>query len=323
MQINLSSFLQWKFNVFLYRRLGWQIAFFYIFCLGKLYFFVKRQERQKIKAAIEAVFATEMGPQRLKDLVADVRTGTLFHYYEKLFNAYSTAEALHAFLETHIEAQGLDAIDDGLSRGNGVLLVTGHFGGIEFIPAYLSAMGYPVSIIVRFSSKHLREISIEKAKRFSTRILDADKIDNVARAIHDNLKENRIVITQCDEIEEWRPSKRSRIRFLGREINVDRAVNVLLKRCGAAIVFGVMHRDADHRYQFKADSWEEMARCFSPEIYGSKGAVVLKFMENYIISNPEEWYQWKKVPEMVSFAVDEKRHKVVPRGLLDPAPAIA
>ena len=323
MQINLSSFLQWKVNVFFYRKLGWQIALFYIFCLGKLYFFVKRQEKRKIRAAVEAVFAQKMAPDELKKLLAEVGKGTLFHYYEKLFNAYSTAESLRTFLDTHVEGQGLKAIDDGLSNGKGVLLVTGHYGGIEFIPAYLSAMGYPVSIIVRFSSKQLREISMEKASIFSTRILDADKIENVARAIHDNLKENRIVITQCDEIEEWRPSKKSRIQFLGREINLDRAVNVLLKRCGAAIVFGVMQREAYQRYRFKVDSWEEMASRFRPEFYGSKGAVVLKFMEHYIMSNPEEWYQWKKVPDMASFAVDRTQPNVVPGGLLNPVPGVA
>lgn len=323
MRINLSSFLQWRVNIFLYRKLGWQIALFYIFWLGKLYFFIKREESCRIKEALEDVFSGQMDPEQLKDVVANVYKGTLFHYYEKLFNAYSSADALRAFLETHIEGQGLQAIDDGLSKGNGVLLVTGHYGGIEFIPAYLSAVGYPVSIIVRFSSKHLREISFEKAKRFSTRILDADKIENMAKAIHDNLKENRIVVTQCDEIEEWRPSRKKRIQFLGRHINLDRAVNVLLRRCGAAIVFGVMHRGAQERYQFKVSSWEEMARCFNPEIYGSKGAVVLKFLENYIFSHPEEWYQWKKVPEIASFAVEEKRDRAISNPFLGPAPGIA
>jgi lauroyl/myristoyl acyltransferase len=323
MQINLSSFLQWKINVFLYRKLGWQIALFYIFCLGKIYFLMKQRERQKIKEAVDAVFAERLASGELKDLVSNVRKGTLFHYYEKLFNAYSTSEALLAFLETHVDGRGLEAIDSGLSKGKGVLLVTGHYGGIEFIPAYLSSMGYPVSIIVRFSSQHLRDISFEKAERFSTRILDADRIENVPRTIHDNLKENRIVITQCDEIEEWRPSKKRRIRFLGREINLDRAVNVLLKRCGAAIVFGVMHRDAYQRYQFQVHSWDEMATRFNPDVYGSKGAVVLKFMEDHIVSNPEEWYQWKKVPELASFATGEKRRKVTSGALLKPATGIA
>ena len=86
----------------------------------------------------------------------------------------------------------------------------------------------------------------------------------MVKAIHDNLRENRVVITQCDEIEEWRPSKDRKITFLGHLIPLDRAVNVLLKRCGSSIVFGVMHRNTLSRYQFKASSWEEMAGRFHP-----------------------------------------------------------
>jgi lauroyl/myristoyl acyltransferase len=249
--------------------------------------------------------------------------GTLLHYYEKLFNAFSTEKALRAFLETHMEDRGLDAVRKGLARGNGVLLVTGHYGGIEFIPAYLSAKGYPVTIIVKFKSEHLRKISLEKAKRFGTEIIDPDQTDNMVRAIHEHLKQNRIVVTQCDEIEEWRPSKDKKISFLGKTINLDRAVNILLKRCGSSIVFGVMYRMADHRYQFVASSWEEMARRYDPEIYGSMGGVVLKYMEDHIYAHPEQWYQWKNYPEMTRTHSHETWRPVRTIGVLHPSPGIA
>ena len=46
MKIKLSPFLQAKVNVFLYLRFGWGVARFYIFILGKLYYFFNRKEKK-------------------------------------------------------------------------------------------------------------------------------------------------------------------------------------------------------------------------------------------------------------------------------------
>jgi hypothetical protein len=61
------------------------------------------------------------------------------------------------------------------------------------------------------------------------------------RAIIDNLKANRIVITQCDEIDEWKPSRYDKLFFLGKQIRMDKTVNILSKRCGSTVVFGVIN----------------------------------------------------------------------------------
>jgi len=42
----------------------------------------------------------------------------------------------------------------------------------------------------------------------------------------------------------------------------------------------------------------------------SVGAVMLKFMENYIYMHPEEWYQWKKYLALDLFAPSSDSAKV-------------
>ena len=54
---------------------------------------------------------------------------------------------------------------------------------------------------------------MNKAKDFGTRIIEADRTPNIMRAIFHELKQNRVVITMCDEIEEWRPSRQNKILF--------------------------------------------------------------------------------------------------------------
>jgi len=301
MKINLSSFLQWRFNIYLCRILGWSFAFFYIHLLGKLYFFFNRRENWKIKKAVKSVFSSRRHLLDTKSITRNVFRGIFSHYYEKFFNVYSTSQTLRTFVETHMKGEGLEAIEQGLAKGNGVLLITGHFGGVEYIPAFLGANNFPVTIVAKFKTNDLRDVSLQQASHFSTKIIDANHTPNIIRAIYNDLRENRVVITQCDEIDEWKPCRHNKICFLGKQVRLDKTLNILSKRCAAAIVFGVMHRSARHRYKFVATSWEEMAQKYQRSIDTPIGAVLLKYMERYIYKHPEEWYQWKKYTALDAF----------------------
>jgi len=200
-----------------------------------------------------------------------------------------------------VENGSKNVIEKALSEGNGVLLITGHFGGVEFLPGYLGAHNYPVSIVVRFKSNHLRDISIQKGAQFNSKIIDADKTPNLMKAIFKSLRENRVVITQCDEIDEWKPNNQEAISFLGKRTNFDRTINILAKRGSAEVIFGVMHRDDKNHYQFIAHSSEEARDSLGYTTTVSVGELALKYLEQYIYKYPEEWYLWKKYPEIKTF----------------------
>ncbi len=85
--------------------------------------------------------------------------------------------------------------------------------------------------------------------------------------------------------------------FLGKQINLDRTIDILLKRCGASIVFCLMHRDNHYRYRFTAHSFENEELILSPENLPI-GAKILKLLEKYIYEFPDHWYQWKKYADM-------------------------
>jgi KDO2-lipid IV(A) lauroyltransferase len=302
MNFNLSSFLQWRLNFVMYKILGWRVILYYIGILGRLYFFFNKKEKWRIKKAVNTVFGDHRQPVDIKSLTKNVFRGIVYHYYEKFVNAFATPETLKTFLNTHVDGIGMKTLEKGLAKRNGVLLITGHYGGLEFIPAFLGANHYPVTIVARFSSENLRKLCYHQADNFSVKVIDGDRTPNIVKAIFADLRKNRIVITQCDEIDEWKPCRHQKIHFLGRQIHLDRTINILSNKCSAAVVFGVMHRNQQHRYQFILTSWEEMATRFQRSIDMSIGAVVLKFMENYIYKHPEEWYQWKKYQALDLFA---------------------
>ncbi|MEW6188037.1 MAG: hypothetical protein AB1585_20135 [Thermodesulfobacteriota bacterium] len=298
MPFNLSAFLQWKFNIVLYQKLGWTLAFWYILILGNFYFLIKRKEKQKIKLAIDIVFKNNKKPCEKKVILSGVFKGILRHYYEKLFNVYSSLEKLTAFFNKNIIPDKLTLIEEDLGKGKGVLLVTGHFGGIEFIPKYLATRNIPVTIVAKFSSDHLRKISEKQAKELSIHLINTEYCSNIIKAILQDLKENRVVITQCDEIERWRPSTKKEVSFLGRRIYLDKTINTLIKRAETSVLFAVMHRGPKQKYRFIVHPKREGFQSSQPMNRFSWGEEILRMLEYYIYLFPEEWYQWKKVPSI-------------------------
>ena len=269
-------------------------AYRYLTILGKFYFSLNRKERLLIETALSHVFADRKRPVEIKALTRSVRQGVIWHYFEKIFNAYSSADTLKRFLHSHIQSDTLRFATTELAKGRGALLFTGHFGGVELIPAYLGLNRIPVSIVAKFKSSQLRDHSIEKARKFSTQIIDPDQTPNTIQAICQSLKRNRLVITQCDEIDEWRPSRDASLFFLKKFTWLDKTMNILLRRTKASILFGIMHRHHDFGYRFYLTPMNEMEQRVVSIPSPSAGEILLKYLESYIYRYPEEWYQWRK-----------------------------
>jgi KDO2-lipid IV(A) lauroyltransferase len=292
---NLSSFLQWQPNVSLIQKMGWPMAFRYVSFLGSLYYFVRAKEKRKIVEAIQEAFAETKGSHEIRTITRGVFRGILHHYCEKLFNAYESVPNLKVFFDKSIEAPCLYKIDDALKQEKGILFVTGHFGGIEYIPIFLSLRGYPISVIIKCATDRLKDRLHARARDLGIRVIDADQ-ENVLGAVIRDLRENRVVFIECDEIEEWKPSRTEKIFFLGKRMGVDKTINLLQRRSGAQIVFGLLHRVSLEKYSFIIRSYRDILEK-APVSVSSIGAGLLKVFEQHVWQHPDRWYQWKKFSE--------------------------
>jgi Kdo2-lipid IVA lauroyltransferase/acyltransferase len=294
MKMDLSRFLQSKFNMFLYSVFGWNMARVLVFFFGRLYFYFNKEEKQRIEHAVWE----SMGPGKkrsdVRKLTKNVFKGIYCHYYEKLFIAYEKPEKAIRFMNRNIADKDLHKLRAVLRKGRGVVLVTGHYGAIEYIPTLLAAQGFPVSIIAKFKTPQLKQKVYSQAEKYGIKLIDGAREGGVLRAAVRELNENRVLITQCDEIEEWRPSAKKSMSFLGRITGLDRTINVLQKRTGAEIVFGIIHRYHLDKYELRMVGYPEILSRLAQPSGLSVGEAVLKFLERTIYANPEQWYQWKK-----------------------------
>jgi Kdo2-lipid IVA lauroyltransferase/acyltransferase len=319
MRLKLSSFLQTKPNLLIYKILGWKMAFYYILVLGRLYFSIKRREKRRIELSIQAALGHSKDQREIASITRDVFRGVFSHYYEKLFNAYEDVRKLEFFFRTSVEAPDLGKIDKALRKGKGVLFVTAHYGGIEYIPIYLATNGFPTSVIAKCSTKQLKDRLFLRADELGIKLIDATQKGKILSAIVEELKDNRVVFIECDEIEEWRPSRGEIISFLGQRVGVDRTINLLQRRTGAEIVFGLLHRHTIRKYSLLLEMGEEIRQRFKGT-HLSLGAAVLKALEALIYLEPKQWYQWKHYEAMgkMESASEYPVRKALPR-LLDPA----
>lgn len=286
----------------MYLTFGWKIAEFYIFLLGRLYFFLNREEKSRIENAVSEVIGPRNHDASIKKISREVFYGILSHYYEKLFIAFEDAERATRFLKRNIISEDLKILHQKLSKGNGVIIVTGHYGAIEYIPTLLAVNNFPVSMIAKFKTEQLKRKVYAQAQKYRIILIDAEKSGNIISTAISELRKNRIIVTQCDEIEEWKPSKRDRISFLGRVTGLDRTINIMQKRTGAEIIFGIIHRYNLTHYRLKMYGYEDMSEILQDFPHTSMGETILKFLESLIYAHPEQWYQWKKYPEIKNIA---------------------
>ena len=314
---NLSRFCQLPINVFLTRYLPFCLSRLYLNLLTKIYFLFKPEEKKKIRRTLIHVWQEKMSARSLSQLVNKTFQGMALHYHEKLVIAYCRPRKVARFLKTKVKVSGDNLLPEAQRKGKGVILVTGHFGAVEFLPAVLGLRGYPVSIIYRAQTRCLAASLAQRAKLINLTLIDADEQGNVFMAAVKALKEGRILITECDEFDEWRRGSDNSQTFLGQRIGYDRTLDILQKRTGAPVITAFLHREENGGYHLYLSPITDY---YNPNL-GSVSARCLAVLDKAIQEAPHQWYQWKKFAPLLA-AHQETAHAHHQGGYLAPEAAL-
>jgi Kdo2-lipid IVA lauroyltransferase/acyltransferase len=291
--LNLSKFCQAKLNVFLFRFLPFRVSRWYLSQIGKMYFSFKKGEKALIRATIRHIFGADLEPRSLQSLIRNSFQGIIDHYHEKLFVAYSNFPSLLKFLQNRIKLHGKEELEAILAQGRGIILVTGHYGAVEFLPGALAVRGYPTTMICRFQTNRLKKSLHQRAEAVGLQLVDPED-GNVFVAAIKALKSGRILITECDEFDEWRPAAGSTVTFLNSHLTGDKTLDILQKRSGAPVVTALVQRDGKKRYTLNLTPV-----LTTPSEGEAAGKACLRVLEASIQADPAHWYQWKKFGQML------------------------
>jgi KDO2-lipid IV(A) lauroyltransferase len=128
-------------------------------------------------------------------------------------------------------ASGADRLREALSRGKGVLVVTGHYGHWERSAQYLAATGIPISVVARDADDSGVNAIVNQARRRPGN--DVISRGSSASQILRRLRAGEIVAILADQ-----NAEDAYVPFFGRLAGVNCGVGVLAARTGATVLPG-------------------------------------------------------------------------------------
>ena len=306
-RVGLSRFLQWRFNTIAMRWLPRTLVRAYLGLLGRIYFFFSREEKEEIKRNLSAVIRRFPKKQPVDLIIHRTFHGIFAHYHEKLLIAFAHFGKVCRFLLEQVEFEGQHLIDEPLSQGKGVILVTGHFGAVEFLPLFLALKGYPVTMVVRFKTPRLKEALVRRGSSVGITLLDANAGEKVIFNALQALKSNQILITECDEFKAWRPYRDRSIQFLGCSSPLDRTLDLFHRRHHSPVIFGLVCRLQRNRYKLRLHSLVDEDQNTQTTTISHRA---LRVLEQYIYMAPHQWYQWKQVRTVLGDTIFEETRPI-------------
>ena len=296
---DISRFLQKQPNVFLAKILPFSLYRRYLSMIGFYYYGTNRDERKNVSKSLQYVLGEKIGRLRFHSILFRTYFGIFEHYFEKMINAHKSLSEMMNYLKGSVSFSGRKFMDQIISRNKGCILVSGHFGAVEYIPLYLAANGYRPSMILRFKTQKLKETLTYRSKSVDLELIDADSPNVLFKALN-AIKAGRVLITMCDEVHSWRPCSRGNAQLFGRRIPKDRTLDILYKRSKAPMCFGVVQRKKtgfDLAIHPLSDGEEVCSVCEAS----------WNLLEQYVYRNPHQWYQWPSFfPEFTKYMSNQE-----------------
>jgi len=212
--MGLSQYFQLPFNVFLARTMGVGFLRAYLYILGFLFFTLRRNERKNIAIGLSHALGHELSSVSFHRMRLKAICGVFEHYLEKLVLGHKPLAWTADFLRRRLKMRNSGHLDRIAASGKGGILVTGHFGAVEYLPLALAMNGYKIAMICRFKTSRLKEALARKAAEFDVMVIDANE-PNVAFRALDAIKGGRILVTECDEFGEWRHDRNGTVHVFG------------------------------------------------------------------------------------------------------------
>jgi len=293
MKLKISVFFQSPVNIFLFRQMSPRVAQRFLHAIGFLYYLLNRHEKRVIEKNVRDVLASQ-DEKYVRKVVRETFKGIFTHYFEKMFAAYLDFPTVQKYVQDHFKVEGADLVRKALDQGKGCILVTAHWGAVEFIPWVLHEQGFPTSIILECATARLARSLHEKIAHHDTELITSTRGDSIFFRAMQSLRANRVLMTQCDEVDAWRKRRSHTIHLFGRDLFFDNTIDILSRRSGAPVVAAFLKRSGKNRYTLIL---EDVSVQKSPE---SMARDCLQIWQKYVSSCPEQWYQWKKWSKMKS-----------------------
>lgn len=220
-----------------------------------------------------------------------------YHFLLNSFEMASLKYMSHEELRNKVETEGFEHLEAALAKKKGAIIVSGHFGLWEFVPAWIATKGHDVTIVVRRqNNRHVDEWFETMRHTHGPKTTDSGF---GLREILKALRQGHILALMVDQDN---GKQGIFVRFFEKYASAPVGPAQISLRTGAAIVPLAMFPGKDGVHKMKVlspiypENFENTVAC-QQQITQS----FTSELENFIRQQPHEWFwlhrRWKTQPE--------------------------
>ncbi|MCJ7681658.1 MAG: hypothetical protein MUP70_13090, partial [Candidatus Aminicenantes bacterium] len=161
-------------------------------CLGALLFTLDKRHRQISGRNIDTAFEGRLSEKKKRKLIFRVFT----HFGRTIFDILKLGRMKKETIRSLVDVKGFFFLQEALNKGNGVLLISAHYGNWEIASVHLGRL-CPLSVIARELDNPLLEKDLRKMREhFGGHVIYKK---HATRAIIQALRANQAVAILMDQ----------------------------------------------------------------------------------------------------------------------------
>ncbi|MDY7034766.1 MAG: lysophospholipid acyltransferase family protein [Thermodesulfobacteriota bacterium] len=239
---------------------------------------------------IRRSFGNSMGHAELKRLNRRV----IEHFSRMFFEVPHILRLNHKNLDRYVVFADEEKLHEAIEEGNGVFILTGHFGNWELLSAALSIRFGPGAVVARpIDFYPIDQLMYELRSRFGTEVLPKKRsIRRIMKAI----KEKKVVGILLDQNVDWYEGVF--VNFLGRWACTNKGLALMALKTDAPVIPAFSVRRRDGRYLIILENEVALIRTGDRTIDVEENtALFTGIIEKYIRKYPDHWFwfhnRWK------------------------------
>ncbi|MGD9487946.1 MAG: lysophospholipid acyltransferase family protein [Calditrichaceae bacterium] len=282
----IVKFLFWLFNRMSFKG-GKRAAFILYIIVAKIF----RYRRKVILDNLRLVYGDNL-PDNEQELLKNIYKNFVYLWMEFFQMRQLTVENINE----HIRFHDRDILDNALKKGNGVILISGHFGNFEWEGGALSMLGYPIAgIAKKQSNQYVDKLIYENRTKLGSKVI------YTKNAMKDGLKTLKNNGTLCLVADQDARKSGIFVNFLGQPSSTAAGPAVFKKRSQATMIFTIsVRRDYGVFDVFFKEVFDSSTDDSSSEDVKTITQMHTSMLEEWVLLYPEQWFwvhkRWKTKP---------------------------
>lgn len=280
-------FLLYKIGQILVLSLPLKAAYRLALILADMRYLFFGRDRRVIKNNLRAV----LGKVNKKRLNFEARWA--FRNFGKyLVDFFRFSKLDKNFIDKFITVEGKSYLDEALTKGKGVILVSAHLGNWELGGVVMSLLGYRFNVIaLSHANKRVDDLFIRQRSIKGVNVVPLPKRAQVGFSIRScfrALSQNEIVALLGDRDFSGQGLN---LDFFGKKAVVPKGPAMFSIKSGAAIVFAFMIREKGDKFRLVFEPLSDYTLTGNLDL-DTKNITkeILKILEKYIKKYPSQWF---------------------------------